>query len=312
MGERGAAVRRRAGRDPDQQPGGGRDAPGHGGRLAVRHGDHLVDQRDVGDGADEAAVEAGDPVRPRGASRQQGRALRLHRDDAQPGVALAQVAGGSGERAAGPDPAHQHVDLTAGGGPDLRSGGRVVGHDVGGVLVLAGVPGPGEGGVQLRRPVHAALEAEGVVGELDPRAQHAQGQRALPGGVVRHHDHARVSPADRERRQGDAGVAGGRLDHGGAGGQRPGRLGLLDHAQRHPVLDARQRVGRLQLGEHGDVRGQAVEGEPEQGRVADEVVDPGRDVAADQRDHACSFSATSRYSCERLVTIGPSSLTGQL
>ena len=68
-----------------------------------------------------------------------------------------------------------------------------------------------------------------------------------------------------------AGVAGGRLDDGAAGSQLAGALGLLDHRQPDPVLDAAARVQLLELGQDGRLEAGGDLVEAHQGRVPDEV-----------------------------------------
>ncbi len=207
------------------------------------------------------------------AAGEQRGALGFDGDHAQRRVPLAQVVGGAGDGAAGAHAADQDVHPAVGVPPDLRAGGLVVGPDVGGVLVLACVPGAGQARVQLLGPLDAARETERGVGELDLGAEHPQRQDALAGGVLGQHDQAGVVARRGQRREGDAGVAGGGLDDGGAGGQLTGLLRRPDHREGGPVLDAGQRIGGLQLRQHRGGRRQPVQRQPEQGGVADQVLE---------------------------------------
>ena len=64
------------------------------------------------------------------------------------------------------------------------------------------------------------------------------------------------------------------------GFSRPGPLGVLDHPDRHPVLDRVAGIERLDLGQHGgvdDAAGDAVDADHR--RVADGVEDVPGDLA---------------------------------
>jgi hypothetical protein len=72
--------------------------------------------------------------------------------------------------------------------------------------------------------------------------------------VLRHDQHQPIALHGGDHRQGDAGVAAGGFDQHIAGSNLPARLGVLDHAQRRPILDRTGGVVDLQLAEN-DVGG---------------------------------------------------------
>ena len=102
---------------------------------------------------------------------------------------------------------------------------------------------------------------------------------ALGAHVVRHRQDQLVALHGSDHREADAGVAGRRLDDGGAGLEHAALLGVLDHRERDAVLDAAAGVAALELGDDlGAALGHdAVE--PHHRRVADEVENAGGDAA---------------------------------
>jgi hypothetical protein len=68
--------------------------------------------------------------------------------------------------------------------------------------------------------------------------------------LVRSREDAAVSFHHRDDREPHAGVAGRAFDDGAAGLEQAFPLGILDHPDRHPILDGISRVERLDLCEH--------------------------------------------------------------
>jgi hypothetical protein len=107
-------------------------------------------------------------------------------------------------------------------------------------------------GQLLRLHVHAEAL-------LRPRRQHHLGAEeahqlpALDREAVGHGDHQRIALGGADHGQADAGVAAGRLDHGLARLQRSRALGILDDAEREPVLDGAGRIEELRLDVDPDV-----------------------------------------------------------
>ena len=204
------------------------------------------------------------------------RALGVGADDDEVGVALAQVAGGAGDRAAGADAGDQVGDLARGLLPDLGAGRLVVGLRVGLVEVLVGLERArdlvgqpvGDAVVGLRR-----LRRHVGRGEHDVGAVGAQQVDLLPRHLVGHHrDHA-VALQPGGDRQAGAGVARGRLDDRAAGHQPAVALGGLDQRDRDAVLDRAARVERLELGDQARAQAGADPRQPDERRVADRVED---------------------------------------
>ncbi len=73
----------------------------------------------------------------------------------------------------------------------------------------------------------------------------------LEAHVVGHGQDEPVALDGSRHGQPDAGVAARRLHDGGARRQQPSPLGILEHGESDPVLDAPTRVDRLELGHDG-------------------------------------------------------------
>ena len=222
-------------------------------RVAVGHRDPAVDHRGVERLGPEVLADALDQVRadvlgPAGVDRPLG----VGADHDEVGVALAQVAGGAGDRAAGADAGDEVGDLPGGLLPDLGSGRLVVGLRVGLVEVLVGLERARDLGGE---PVGHAVVGLRRVGRDVGRGEHDLGAVGaeqidlLARHLVRHHrDHAVALQPRRDREPG-AGVARGRLDDRAAGLQPAVALGGLDQRHRDAVLDRAARVERLELGD---------------------------------------------------------------
>ncbi len=87
--------------------------------------------------------------------------------------------------------------------------------------------------------------------EHDFRAKRLEDLPSLQAHRLRHGQNAPVTLGGRHHRQGNAGIATGRLDNRGAGFNAPLLLGRLDHRQPDTVLDGSQRVAALKLHKDG-------------------------------------------------------------
>ena len=92
--------------------------------------------------------------------------------------------------------------------------------------------------------------------------------------VLRHHQLHLVALGGADQRVGDAGIPRGRVEDHLLHGQLAGSLGLLDHAQRRPVLDRATWIEPLGFGVKGDVRKLLLQqADPDQRGVADPLQD---------------------------------------
>ena len=128
-------------------------------------------------------------------------------------------------------------DLCCGTGMGVRVGGVEVLPDEEPSMGLGQPTGLGHCplGAQLRR----------CQDQLGPEGAH-QGTAFL-AHVRRHDEHGPITLHGRDHGQADAGVAGGGLDQGVPGLQRPAPLGVLDQVQRRSVLDRPAGVKALHL-----------------------------------------------------------------
>ena len=193
------------------------------------------------------------------------------------GLLLLEVLADAADRAAGADADHQVIDPAVGLVPDLRAGLLVVGLGVRRVVVLVGLPAVRGLALEPRRHrvVRARILGLDVGGaDDDLGAEGAQRVDLLLRLLVGGGEDAVVALDHRGDRQAHAGVARGALDDRAAGLEPAVALGVLDHLQRHPVLDRVAGVEGLDLGDDlgGDhAPGDAVE--PHHRRVADGVED---------------------------------------
>ena len=172
------------------------------------------------------------------------------------------------------------IDPAVGLVPDLRAGLLVVGLGVGRVVVLVGLPAVGRLALEPRRHRVVGARILGLdVGRADDDlgAEGAQRVDLLLRLLVGGGEDAVVALDHRGDGQAHAGVARGALDDRAAGLEPAVALGVLDHLDRHPVLDRVAGVEGLDLGDDlgGDhALGDAVE--PHHRRVADGVEDGSR------------------------------------
>src|SRR3990170_913940 len=125
----------------------------------------------------------------------------------------------SGDRAPGPDPAHQRADLAIGLAPYLWTSGPLVGSGVLGVRVLVGVEGAGD---LAGQPAGDPVIRVGMVGQEvgggddDVGSVGAKKILFLDGNLVGNHTDDPIATNGSHHCQPDSGVAGGRFDDGAA------------------------------------------------------------------------------------------------
>ena len=255
--------------------------PGGQERVAVGDGHPAVDRRRVKRRRPEILADALDQV---GAdvllAAGVDRPLGIGADDDEIGAALAQVAHGAGDGAAG---AHAENQMGDGAGrllPQLGPGRLVVGAGVGLVGVLVGLKRARDlGGQAVGDPVVGAGRVGRDVGrgEHDLGAVRAQQVDLLPRHLVRHHRHHPIALEAGGDGQAGAGVARRRLDDRPAGAQAPVALGRLDQGDGHAVLDRASGIEHLELGDQLRAQPGADPGQADERRVADGVQDRVRD-----------------------------------
>ena len=235
--------------------------------------------RQVGDRGDEVLADALHRPRAGGADRAAAgvlgddRAGRIGEHEAELGAHRAEEARQAGDRAARADAADDGVDVLPHLRPDLRAGGALVRQRVGGIVELVGEERAGdlagEPGREILVVGGMALADVGA-GDVHLGAERLQVQHLLGRHLVGHDQDDAIALGPRHQRQAEAGVAGGRLDHGAAGLQAAVALGGIDHRQADPVLDRAAGVLRFELQEQR--AGAGVEPRhAHQRRVADEL-----------------------------------------
>src|SRR5205823_14657607 len=224
----------------------------------------------------EAVADPLDAVRSPGAAREQRALVGLDGVEAHGVIALPQIAAHAGKGAAAALRGDERADDAAGLLPDLGPGRAVVRLDVVGVVELARHPVPGRvAGADLRkaleRQVHVALAA-GREDEIG--AVRAHDLLALVAHTLGHHHRAGITLHRRHECARDAGVAGRALEHAHARLEITAGLGLLEHVQIDPVLEAAARSVPLEL----EV--------DERTHIADDAVEPYERRAPDGLDDA--------------------------
>ncbi len=208
---------------------------------------------------------------PRQGLADDGRGGRLDRDGENLlALGALDVARHAGQRAAGADARHEHVDLALRILPNLGSRRPFMDRRVGRVVelpherVLARVGrrqflGLGE------RPLHAL----GTRRQDQLGAERDQHLAPFHGHRVGHGEHAAVAARRGGESQCNAGVAAGRLHDRHAGPQRAALLGIPYHGGSDPALHRVGRIAAFDLGKNrgGAARIQAVDSH--QRRVAD-------------------------------------------
>ena len=167
------------------------------------------------------------------------------------GLLLLQILRDAADRAAGADADHEVVDPAVGLLPDLRAGLLVVRLRVRQVVVLVGLPRVRRLALEARR--HRVVRARIFridVGRADDDfgAEGAQRVDLFLRLLVGGREDALVALDDRGNRQAHAGIAGRALDDRAAGLEPAVAFGVLDHLDRHAVLDRVAGIGGLDLG----------------------------------------------------------------
>ena len=244
-------------------------AQGHGDRLVIGHLLHLVDHGHVQVLGDEAGADALDLVGT-GLDRFSVDGLGDHRAvagfhgdgfDRLAGFVL-DVAGHTGDGAAGADTSDQHIDGTVTVVPDLGTGGLEVDFGVGGIVelswheVFAGIAvgdllGLGDG----------TGHALGGLGEDQLGAENGHHPATLDRHRLGHRQDQLVAAGCCCEGEGDAGVAGGGLDNHLVFGELAALLGIPNHVGADPALHAVSGIATFDLCQHGGfaVLGDAVQ-----------------------------------------------------
>ena len=169
-------------------------------------------------------------------------------------VALLEVAADARNRPAGADADHQLRHRAVGLLPDLGTGLLVVRLRVRQVVVLVRFPRVRHFALEPRR--HRVVRARILridVGRADDHfgAERLQRVDFLLRLLVGGGEDAAVALDDGGDGEAHAGIAGGAFDDRAAGLEQARLLGVLDHLDRHPVLDRVAGIEGLDLGEHG-------------------------------------------------------------
>ena len=236
----------------------------------------------------EPGADALDAVRTRLTARQDGRFGRLDRVDLDRRIALLEHLADAGDRAARAHAGHEGRDGAVGVAPDLLGGRAPVDVGVGRVLELLGHEAVGVFGQQRRGPVDGASHAFGTGRQDDLGAVGPQQVAALDAERLGHGQDEPVAARRGRHGQGDAGVAAGGLDQGGAPRSDQTRLlGGLDHRQTDAILDAAAGIERLELAH--DRRAAALGERPQahERRAADQLGDVVCDLHAVLRSLLC-------------------------
>ena len=189
------------------------------------------------------------------------------------------------------------------------------------------VVGPRVGGVAvLERHEHAVLGREALgdldgpvgavlaVGRDDLRAVEPQQRLALLGDVLGHDGHQPVALDPADHRQGDAGIARGRLHDRVPGRDQPALLGVVDQRLRGAVLDRAGRVVALELDDDPHTRIRRDVRQLDHRRVANGAEHVGSDRHragdADFRGHRERYRAVAPPAMAGRISRVSASLTG--
>ena len=209
----------------------------------------------IGCGLNAGLGLAGEPSGLRSCLRAAGehrRVGRLADNDLGVGPLLGQHARDAFERAAGAEAGDPVVELLAlEVVDDLARGGARMHVGIGFVLELARQ----EPAVRLGELLRLVDHADAALGrrrEHHLGAEEAHQLAALDAEGLRHRDDQRIALRGADHREPDAGVAGGRLDHGLPGLELAGLFRGLDDAERQAILDRAERIEGLDLDEQVD------------------------------------------------------------
>ena len=175
---------------------------------------------------------------------------RLHPHDLDRRLHRLQIPPGTHQRARGAHACHEVVDLTAGLLEDLGPRGLEVGERVRLVLILVGHV------VLAREGLHERMSlTDGPVDVVLGRgldhvgAEPLQDETPLGADALRHAELHLVAFGRPDHGDGDACIAGGRLEDDLALGELTGLLSLVDHVESRPVLDRPSGVTSFKLAE---------------------------------------------------------------
>ncbi len=189
-------------------------------RLRVRHGQDAMRHIAIENGRHEVRRPTLDLVRRERVARQHRGACRLGRDDLHLGTREANHLAGAGERAARAPAGDEEVEALAREVPqDFRARRVAVIRGVRFVLELSREE-PAVLVRELLRPSSPCRCRARRRRENHLRAEHAHDLAALDRERLHHHGDERITLRRADRRERDAGVAGGGLDDGLAGLQR--------------------------------------------------------------------------------------------
>ena len=174
-------------------------------------------------------------------------------------------------------------DPAAGLGPDLRAGAELVREPVRRVGVLIDVDIPL--GIRGRAPLRLTDRAVGPgerVREDDLRAERASDALSLERDLVGHAELQRMAADRADHREGDAGVAAGRVEHEPAADEPAAFLRIDDHPKPRAVLHAPTGVGALELRPDLAAQPGGDASQRHERRVADALEDRSAHTVADQ------------------------------
>ena len=251
-----------------------REPPRRDERLAVGDLDDLVHDGAVERPRPEILTHALDLVRSDGAAVD--RALGVGTDDAHGCVLLLEKTSHTADRPAGADAGDEDGYTAVGLVPDLRSGGAVMRFGVAGIEILIGLKRTGNLARQpIRDRVVRLRRLSFDVGGADHHFRAVRPQQAdlLRRHLVRHDKNHLVALEGSRHGEAMPGVARRGLDERAAGPQQPAPLGILDHGEPDPVLDAASWIELLELRKDGGAEALGDLVEAQQRGAADEVED---------------------------------------
>src|SRR5579884_3156101 len=223
-------------------------AAGHLHGILVLYGDDLVNDLGIENVGNEARADALDRMRAFGFAAQDRRGRRLNGDALEAGLARLDDVADARDGAAGADSGHQDIALSFRVPPYLFGGRAAMDFGVGRVLELLRdeVAARGGGG-DLFRFADGARHSFRPWRQHQLRAEGAQQDAPLHRHGLRHDQRALIAFGRARKRQGDSGIAAGRLQDDGVRLDLPGALSRLDHRHADTVLDAAKRIEKLQL-----------------------------------------------------------------
>ena len=156
----------------------------------------------------------------------------------------------AGDRSARADGGDEDIHLAIRIRPDFLRGGLAVDGRIGRILELLGDERTGRFLGEGFSPGDGAFHSFGGRGEFEFGSQQGQQGSPFQTHAFGHGQDELVTFGGRDEGEGDAGVAGSRLDDRGLGGDEPLLLASLNHRGPDPILHAAQRIEKFTL--HGD------------------------------------------------------------